>query len=190
MDIDRPPAASVPAVLAVKRGGLARWAGPTLVLVIITLSGWVLHRELGAVHYQALAEQFHLISGTRIALAIGLALAAYAILPGYDLIALHAIGRPIPAHRVAFSSFIAYALSQTLGFPLLTGGSVRYRFWSTWGLDSAEIAAAMGYVMVTFTSASWRWPVLCSWRNRNPPPPCSICRFPRSGRWVPPAWEW
>jgi len=151
MDIDRPPAASVPAVLAVKRGGLARWAGPTLVLVIITLSGWVLHRELGAVHYQALAEQFHLISGTRIALAIGLALAAYAILPGYDLIALHAIGRPIPAHRVAFSSFIAYALSQTLGFPLLTGGSVRYRFWSTWGLDSAEIAAAMGYVMVTFT---------------------------------------
>jgi uncharacterized membrane protein YbhN (UPF0104 family) len=52
---------------------------------------------------------------------------AYAVLPGYDAAALRYVGSRLPLPRVAFGSFIAYAFSQTLGFPLLTGGSVRYR---------------------------------------------------------------
>jgi phosphatidylglycerol lysyltransferase len=53
-------------------------------------------------------------------------------------------------HRVAFSSFISYGLSQTLGFPLVTGSSVRYRFWSAWGLSTSEIAQAVSFVGATF----------------------------------------
>ena len=52
--------------------------------------------------------------------------------------------------RIGFGSFIAYGLSQTLGFPLLTGGSVRYRFWSAWGLSATEIAQAASFAGLTF----------------------------------------
>jgi len=49
---------------------------------------------------------------------------AYAVLPGYDAMALRYIRFPLSFRRTAFGSFIAYAFSQLLGFPLLTGGSV------------------------------------------------------------------
>ncbi len=152
MEVDPLLAGSgAPPAGAAERGSILRWVGPILVLATIVAAGWALHHELRQVHYRDLVHQFHSLSGTRIAQAIGLTLGAYAVLSGYDFIALRAIGKPIAAHRILFSSFIAYAMSQTLGFPLLTGGSVRYRFWSTWGLDTTEIASAMSYVVATFT---------------------------------------
>ena len=76
---------------------------------------------------------------------------AYAVLPGYDLMALSYIGRPLRLRRTVFGSFISYAFSQMLGFPLLTGGSVRYRLWSSWGLSSTGIIArAVSFVAFSF----------------------------------------
>jgi phosphatidylglycerol lysyltransferase len=60
------------------------------------------------------------------------------------------VGSPLSLHRVAFSSIISYGLSQTLGFPLVTGGSIRYRFWTQWGLSTTEIAGAISFVGATF----------------------------------------
>ena len=60
------------------------------------------------------------------------------MLPGYDAIALAYVEHPLRLRRIAFGSFSAYALSHSLGFPLLSGGSVRYRFWSVWGLSTSE----------------------------------------------------
>ena len=57
---------------------------------------------------------------------------------------------PLPIRRIAFGSFIAYALSHSLGFPLLSGGPVRYRFWSIWGLSTSEIAQAISFAGATF----------------------------------------
>ncbi|MGH7497436.1 MAG: hypothetical protein ACREL3_01125, partial [Gemmatimonadales bacterium] len=64
--------------------------------------------------------------------------------------ALSYIGRPLPLRRTVFASFISYAFSQMLGFPLLTGGAVRFRLWSSWGLSSTEIARAVGFVSFSF----------------------------------------
>ena len=58
--------------------------------------------------------------------------------------------RPLRLRRTVFGSFISYAFSQMLGFPLLTGGSVRYRLWSSWGLSSTEIAKAVSFVAFSF----------------------------------------
>lgn len=129
---------------------MRRWLGPLVMLAALGVAAWALHHELGQVHYRDLRRQFALLSRSQIGAAIGFALAAYAVLPGYDAIALHAIGKPIAASRIMLSGFIAYAMSQTLGVPLLTGGSVRYRFWSAWGLSTIEIASAMAYIVATF----------------------------------------
>ena len=132
-------------------GRFGRWFWPSLMLAAVMAGIWAVHHELRQVHYHDLVAELGNLGGGQVAKAIALALAAYAVLPGYDAIALSAIGKPIAAYRVVFSSFIAYSMSQTLGFPLLTGGSVRYRFWSHWGLNSTEIASAMSYVAATFT---------------------------------------
>src|SRR5262249_36609227 len=52
--------------------------------------------------------------------------------------------------HIALTSFIGYAFSQSLGFPLLAGGSVRYRLYSAWGLSTGEIARVIVFSALTF----------------------------------------
>jgi phosphatidylglycerol lysyltransferase len=92
----------------------------------------------------------HQISWEQIALAAALTVLAYGVLVGYDALSLRYAGRRLQLRRTALASFIAYGLSHTLGFALLTGGSVRARLWSGWGLGAEEIAQAIAFVSVMF----------------------------------------
>jgi phosphatidylglycerol lysyltransferase len=129
--------------------GLGR-LGPVAAIALFGLAILVLHRELAAYSYRDITRSIEQLSPTQLLLGIGFTVLAYAVFPGYDAIALSYIRHPLPFRRTALGSFIAYSFSQTLGFPLLTGGSVRYRLWSSWGLSSAEIAKAVSFVAFSF----------------------------------------
>ena len=129
---------------------LVRWLWPLAVAGLLGLTLLLLHHELRAFHYRDIRDAVRAIPASRTAWAFFLTVAAYAALPGYDAVALAYVGHRLSAARTAFASFIAYALSQTLGFHLLTGGSVRARFWSLWGLSAAEIASAVSFASATF----------------------------------------
>ena len=111
---------------------------------------FLLARDLKSYHYRDLLRQVWTLPHSHLLLALLLTTLAYAVLPGYDAIALTYVGHPLPVRRIAFGSFIAYALSHSLGFPLLSGGPVRYRFWSSWGLSTSEIAQAISFAGATF----------------------------------------
>ena len=126
------------------------WAGPLVILLLLILSLFVLHGELRQYHYHDITRAIFAVPRSHVALAFLFTAIAYALLPAYDVIALSYVRRPLPLGRAVFSSFISYGLSQTLGFPLVTGSSVRYRFWSAWGLSTSEIAQAVSFVGATF----------------------------------------
>lgn len=130
---------------------LLRWLSPLLALFLLGLALVVLHHQLRHYRYAEIVRAVRDIPTMALLAAAGFTVLAYGILTGYDALALRYVGRPLPYRRVAFSSGIAYGLSQTLGFPLVTGGAVRYRFWSAWGLANTEIAQAAGFVGATFT---------------------------------------
>ena len=132
------------------RSRLARWLGPIVVFALVALALHALHGELGQYRTRDIVHALWSIPGERLLYALAFAVLAYAILPAYDWLALRYVGRELPMRRVAFGSVIAYGLSQTLGFSLFTGGAVRYRFWSAWGLSTAEITAAAGFASTTF----------------------------------------
>ena len=132
------------------RSRIARWIGPLAVLAIVAIALEVLRGALQHYRYRDLANALHEIPNDQIWLAALLTAVAYAILPAYDALALVYAGRRVPLRRVAFGSFIAYGLSQTLGFAALTGNAVRYRFWSSWGLSTSEIARAVAFAGTTF----------------------------------------
>jgi phosphatidylglycerol lysyltransferase len=129
---------------------LRAWGGPIVILVLLLVSLFVLHGELRQYRYHDLSLAILTIPRADLFLAFGFTVLAYSLLPGYDATALAYVGRPLPLHRVAFSSFISYGLSQTLGFPIVTATSVRYRFWSAWGLSTSEIGQAVSFVAATF----------------------------------------
>lgn len=80
------------------------------------------------------------IGPVRMAIALGLTIASYLLLTLYDVLALRAIGRPLPYRTAALASFTSYTLSHNLGLALLTGGSARLRVYAAVGLEAGEIA--------------------------------------------------
>ena len=119
-----------------------------LVLFVVALE--VLRRELHAVSWRALSAA---ISGTPLHLllaAAGLTAINYAALTVYDFIALRSIGRRLPSWRVGGASFLAYAIANNVGFAMLSGASVRYRFYTRWGLTAAELSRVVISYSVTF----------------------------------------
>ena len=122
---------------------VSRAIGPAAMAVAMAVALYLLERDLKLYHYRDLMRQVWVLPHSHLAWALLLTAVAYAVLPGYDAIALAYVDHPLPIRRIAFGSFIAYALSHSLGFPLLSGGPVRYRFWSIWGLSTSEIAQAI-----------------------------------------------
>ena len=71
------------------------------------------------------------------------------VLTGYDALALRQLRLKVPYRITALASFTSYAVSFTLGFPLLTAGTIRYWIYSRHGLSAAKIAA--------LTVIAWRF---------------------------------
>ncbi len=123
---------------------------PFLVAALFVIALWLLRRELASYTYRDVVRAVAAVSDARLFWSAGLTVLAYAVLVGYDAMALSYVRHPLSLHRIAFGSFIAYAFSQTLGFPLFTGGSVRYRLWSSWGLSTGEIGQAVSFIAFSF----------------------------------------
>jgi len=107
----------------------------------------VILRELDAAQVRA---AFAAASGRQIALAMLFVCASYLLLTGYDAIGLHQLGRRVAYRITALGSFTSYAVSFTLGFPLITAGAVRYWIYSTVGIEARTIASLTLIAGVTF----------------------------------------
>ena len=74
----------------------------------------------------------------------------YAALTMYDFIAFAYIGKTLPRWRVAGASVLAYAVANNVGFAMLSGASVRYRFYTRWGVTAEELSKVMFSYVITF----------------------------------------
>ncbi|MBL0940442.1 MAG: bifunctional lysylphosphatidylglycerol flippase/synthetase MprF [Gemmatimonadaceae bacterium] len=125
---------------------ISRVAMAVVVVAVLATSADLLRHT----SYHAITREVMSVSRTRVMLALLLTIVAYQLLVGYDYLALRQVGGRLSLGRTWFASTVAYALSQTLGFPLLTGGAVRLRLWSQWGLSGVTIATATVFVSITF----------------------------------------
>ena len=87
---------------------------------------------------------------THLALAVVLTMANYAVLAAYDLLAFVYVGRQLPRPRVLLTSFLAYAVANNFSFATVSGASIRYRFYSRWGVSVEELTRLVIVVSVTF----------------------------------------
>lgn len=79
-------------------------------------------------------------------LLAGLATAlSYLVLTGYDASALKYAGVKLRRWIIVLTSFIAYALGNTVGLGVLTGGAVRMRLYTAAGVDAVQVARAVAF---------------------------------------------
>jgi phosphatidylglycerol lysyltransferase len=114
-------------------------AGALFSLSLFAAAGFILRRELGHYSYHEILAQFSAIPSGRLLFAGCLAALNYAVLTGYDFLAFRYIGNRLGYARIALASFIAYAYSNNIGLAALSGSSIRYRFYTAWGLSAVEI---------------------------------------------------
>jgi uncharacterized membrane protein YbhN (UPF0104 family) len=103
-------------------------------LAIAAFSIYILVHTFSAVSFSDLAEAIEATSAGQIAAAALLTVVSFTALTGYD----------------ALASFTSYAISFTLGFPLITAGTVRYWIYSQVGLTASKVASLTVIAGVTF----------------------------------------
>src|SRR5262245_55183658 len=102
-----------------------RVALPALIgLALFVAALPVVRTELRAVTWQELTSDLSNIPARHLGLAVLLTVINYVVLMGYDFLAFAYIGKRLPARRIAMTSFLAYALSNSIGFAMLSGASV------------------------------------------------------------------
>jgi glycosyltransferase 2 family protein len=127
------------------------WLGVVLSLSIIAAAAVVLYRMLHNLDFAEVVVALKAFNPRDIWLAAGFVAAGYVTLTFYDLFALRTIGRTDVSYRVAaLAGFTSYSIGHNVGASVFTGGAVRYRVYSLYGLSAVDVAKICFIAGLTF----------------------------------------
>ena len=132
------------------RRRIGRWAVIGASVSIAALAIFVLTRTLMAIDMAKLRGAIASTGADQIMTAFALTSVSFLALTGYDALALRQLKLRVPYPTTALASFTSYAISFTLGFPLITAGTVRYWIYSTKGLSAGKVASLTVIAGLTF----------------------------------------
>jgi len=125
--------------------------GLALSLVIIATAGLVLYRILRGISVADLLDALKATEWVDVLLATLFVAAGYFTLTFYDLFALRTIGaNHVPYRIAALAGFTSYSIGHNIGASVFTGGAVRYRVYSAWGLTAIDVAKICFIAGLTF----------------------------------------
>ena len=126
------------------------WIGTAASLILSAVSLGVLWKLVQSVSWDEVRGALAGASARQLGLAFLFVGVSYTFLTGYDALALRQLRIKVPYRITALASFTSYAVSFTLGFPLLTAGTIRYWIYARQGLTPAKIAALTVIAGFTF----------------------------------------
>ena len=125
--------------------------GFILSATIIAVAAVVLYRKLHDINIAKVLTAMATVEYRDVAKAALFVAAGYFTLTFYDLFALRTIGRnDVPYRVAALGGFTSYSIGHNVGASVFTGGAVRYRIYSAWGLDAIEVAKICFVAGTTF----------------------------------------
>ena len=125
--------------------------GVVLSLTIIAVALVVLYRILRDIDLDELIDAIEATDWRTLFIAALFVACGYLTLTFYDLFALRTIGRPdVPYRIAALSGFTSYAIGHNVGASVFSGGAVRYRIYSAWGLNAIDVAKVCFLAGLTF----------------------------------------
>jgi glycosyltransferase 2 family protein len=133
-------------LLTTLRRGFKEWIGWKRVgiaasLLIIAFAITTLVRTLRGVDTGVILIALTEIPLAHIALAALCVVGAFCTLTFYDFFALRTIGKKhVPYRIAALSSFTSYTIGHNIGATVFTGGAIRFRIYSDYGLSAIDVA--------------------------------------------------
>ena len=125
--------------------------GVAVSVTVIGIACYVLYHMLRGIDVDEVIEAIKETEPRQIVLAALFVAAGYFTLTFYDLFAVRAIGRnDIPYRINALAAFTSYSIGHNVGASVFTGGAVRYRIYSAWGLNAIDVAKICFLAGLTF----------------------------------------
>lgn len=125
--------------------------GVAIGLLIVVIAGAALFRLLRDIDLNEVVAALRAKSVREVVIAGGFVLAGYVTLTLYDFFALRTIGRNTVPYRIAaLAGFTSYAIGHNLGATVFTGGAIRFRIYSAWGLSIIDVAKIAFVTGLTF----------------------------------------
>jgi uncharacterized membrane protein YbhN (UPF0104 family) len=124
------------------------WIG---VAVSVTIVGLLLTHFLRDVDFGEVAVHVRAMTAAQIGWGVVFIAGAYATLTCYDFFAVRTIGaNHIPYRICALASFCSYVIGHSIGFTAVSGGAIRYRIYSQFGLGVIDVAKICFLTGLTF----------------------------------------
>src|ERR1700731_882204 len=115
--------------------------GVVVSVTVIGIACYVLYHMLRGIDVDEVVEAIKETEPSSIALAALFVAAGYFTLTFYDWFAVRAIGHGHLPYRInALAAFTSYSIGHNVGASVFTGGAVRYRIYSAWGLNAIDVA--------------------------------------------------
>ena len=125
--------------------------GIILSLIIITIAAVVLYRKLHNINLSKVMTAVATVEYKDVAISAMFVALGYFTLTFYDLFALRTIGRrDVPYRIAALAGFTSYSIGHNVGASVFTGGAVRYRIYSAYGLNAIDVAKICFLAGLTF----------------------------------------
>jgi phosphatidylglycerol lysyltransferase len=123
--------------------------GALIGIVLFVLALRALTEALKGNNYHEIVALVRHLPSQRVLLGMMLSALSYLVLTGYDALALVYVKQKLQYRKTAFASFLGYSFSNTIGLSFLTGGSVRFRLYSSWGLSALDISKVIVFCSAT-----------------------------------------
>src|ERR1700755_3593750 len=124
--------------------------GVVISVTVIGIACYVLYHMLRGINVDEVIQAIRDTEPHQIALAALFVAAGYFTLTFYDLFATRAIGHNVPYKINALAALTSYSIGHNVGASVFTGGAVRYRIYSAYGLNAIDVAKICFLAGLTF----------------------------------------
>lgn len=124
------------------------WAG----ILFFGIAAFMIYIQLSKYEFDDIKESLLSIPHKNLMFAVLASFAGYVSLSIYDFLALKYIKKKLEAWKWIITGIIGFSVSNNAGHAIISGGSIRYRFYSRWGFSGNDIIK-----MVTFSGFTYLW---------------------------------
>ncbi|MDD4557090.1 MAG: hypothetical protein PHE89_07195 [Alphaproteobacteria bacterium] len=127
---------------------MVSWAG----IFFFALAAYMIYLQLSKYELDDIKNALLSIPTHNLILACVASFLGYVALSVYDFLAITYIKRKLEPWKWILAGFVGFSISNNAGHAIISGGSVRYRFYTRWRFQGTEIIR-----MVTFSGFTYLW---------------------------------
>ena len=122
-----------------------------LPVILFVCALYIVHKQIKAHDLSDILSRLEAMPFRIVIASIVLTVINYVVLAAYDWLALRYTGHGhIPVPKMMAAALLSYAISNNTGHAWAAGGSIRYRFYSKWGVPGWDILKISLFQTITY----------------------------------------